>query len=111
MLSTRLPPVIAMCASCGVVMMRSVLKRPCDLISSSVWETSFSNSGTIAGPQITQIQTDNKNESARTPSPADVKGNGPFLFSSSYRSLCPLWSLDEEYASRLVIESSCSGCE
>src|SRR6266498_2926019 len=54
MLSTRLPPVIAMCASCGLVMMRSVLKRPCDLISSSVRETCFSNSATISESQITQ---------------------------------------------------------
>src|SRR5438128_9681960 len=111
MLSTRLLPLIAMCAACGVVMIRSVLKRPFDLISSSVWETSFSNSATIDGPQITQIQTDNKNESARAPSPADVKANGPFLFSSSYQSSCPLWSSYEEYASRFVVESSCSGCE
>src|SRR5438876_7718330 len=100
-----------MCAACGVVMIRSVLKRPCNLISSSVWETSFSNSATIDGPQITQIQTDNKNESPGAPGPANVKANGPFLFSLSYRSSCPLWSLDEEYASRFVVESSCIDCE
>jgi len=34
-------------------MTRSVLKRPCDLISSRVWESCFSNSAIIAKPQIT----------------------------------------------------------
>src|SRR6267378_2054108 len=55
MLRTRLPPVIAMFASWGLVMIRSVLKRPCDLISSSVAETWFSNSAVINEPQITRI--------------------------------------------------------
>src|SRR5439155_3908081 len=58
MLSTRLPPVIAMCAACGLVMIRSVLKRPCDLISSSLCETCFSNSATIDESQIKQISVD-----------------------------------------------------
>src|SRR5713101_7058572 len=43
MLSTRLQPAISILASCGLVMMRSVLKRPCDFISSNVRETCCSN--------------------------------------------------------------------
>src|SRR4029077_9171966 len=55
MLMTRLPSATAMCASCGVVMMRSVLKRPCDFISSSVCETCFSNSATIESTDYTDF--------------------------------------------------------
>src|SRR5207237_10126736 len=47
MFSTSLPPATLMCASCGVVITRSVLKSPCDLISSSVCDSCFSNSASI----------------------------------------------------------------
>src|SRR5436305_15310019 len=47
MLSTSFPPATLMCASCGVVMIRSVLKSPCDFIYSSVCESCFSNSASI----------------------------------------------------------------
>src|SRR5215217_8259969 len=54
MFSTLLPPVMQMCASCGLVMTRSVLKRPSDLISSNVCDSCFSNSASIGKSQITQ---------------------------------------------------------
>src|SRR5690348_4660880 len=47
MFSTLFPPVMQMCASCGLVMIRSVLNNPCDLISSRVWDSWVSNSATI----------------------------------------------------------------
>src|ERR1700746_2859753 len=61
MFRTRLPPLIAMCASCGLVMMRSVLKRPCDFISSSVCETCFSNSATIESTDYTDFAERKRN--------------------------------------------------
>src|SRR6266487_3706620 len=69
MFTTRLPPVMAMWASCGLVMTRSVLNRPCDLMSSSVCESCFLNSATICGAEITNHLTQSPR---RTQRPAEL---------------------------------------